>query len=550
MNLLRLLLRTSFKGVVLAVVAGALSGVSSVGLLVLVHTALGQGGNKAALAWCFAALCVCVLAAKVFSQASLIALSQRAVSALCLHLSRRILATPLRQLEEMGPHRLLATLTNDVPTIVLAYNALPNICISVVIVACVLGYLAWLSWQVSLAVLGFMMLGVASYRLSASRAQQYLKKAREEQDVLQEHFRSLLDGIKELKTHRQRRADFLRESLEKTVRTLERHNTVGMTLFMASISWGRLLFFVLLGFVVFLLPAIRDIDAATLNGYALAILFVISPMENVMALFPIMSRTRVAARKVDALGLALAPEELEPAPDPLPIPTGWRSLDLVGVTHAYHREREGGFTLGPVDLSLRPGEVVYLVGGNGSGKTTLAKVLSGLYYPETGEMRIDGQAVSKEDLGGIGGMLHPNCCLERYRQLFSVVHADCHLFGSLLGLKVADLHEQAQAYLAELHLDQLVRVEDGVLSTTELSRGQRKRLSLLVAYLEDRPVYVFDEWAADQDPLFKSVFYTKLLPGLKARGKAVLVITHDERYFSLADRLLHLEDGKLTQPKA
>jgi putative ATP-binding cassette transporter len=424
-----------------------------------------------------------------------------------------------------------------VPTIVQVFSMIPNVCISLVIVVCVLGYLAWLSPLVSLAVIGFMVLGVVSYLLSTSKARQYIKRAREEQDVLQGHFRGLLEGIKELKIHRPRREAFLRESLENSVRALERQNTVGMTLFMASVSWGRLMFFVLLGFVVFLLPGWQAIDARTVNGYALAILFVISPMENVMALFQIMSRMRVAAESVDALQLGLAPEEAETVAAPLPAASGWHNLELVGVTHAYHREREGGFTLGPVDLSLRPGELVYLIGGNGSGKTTLAKLLTGLYYPESGEIRVDGRPVSKEDLEG-------------YRQMFSAVFADFYLFESLLGLKMADLDGQAQQYLADLHLDHLVDVRDGVLSTTELSKGQRKRLGLLVTYLEDRPVYVFDEWASDQDPLFKRVFYTEILPGLKAKGKAVLVITHDERYFHLADRVLHLEEGKLTPAKA
>jgi len=58
-------------------------------------------------------------------------------------------------------------------------------------------------------------------------------------------------------------------------------------------------------------------------------------------------------------------------------------------------------------------------------------------------------------------------------------------------------------------------------------------------------VYLFDEWAADQDPVFKKVFYTQLLPELKARGKAVLVISHDERYFGAADRVIRLDYGKL-----
>jgi putative ATP-binding cassette transporter len=107
------------------------------------------------------------------------------------------------------------------------------------------------------------------------------------------------------------------------------------------------------------------------------------------------------------------------------------------------------------------------------------------------------------------------------------------------------LDATAFKYLTQLHLNHKVEVKDGVLSTTELSRGQRKRLALLVAYLEDRSIYVFDEWAADQDPQFKEIFYSNLLPALKAKGKTVLVITHDDRYYHLADRVIKLEDGKL-----
>jgi len=207
----------------------------------------------------------------------------------------------------------------------------------------------------------------------------------------------------------------------------------------------------------------------------------------------------------------------------------------VEVTHTYHREQsEYNFVLGPVNLSLRPGELVFLVGGNGSGKTTLAKLLVGLYQPESGTICLNGQPVTDANR-------------EAYRQLFSVVFSDFYVFEQLLGLVTPELDTQARYYLIRFHLDHKVRVTEGVLSTTELSQGQRKRLALLNAYLEDRPCYVFDEWAADQDPLFKELFYTRLLPELQARGKLVVVITHDDKYFHLADRLLKLEDGRLDE---
>jgi putative pyoverdin transport system ATP-binding/permease protein len=96
-----------------------------------------------------------------------------------------------------------------------------------------------------------------------------------------------------------------------------------------------------------------------------------------------------------------------------------------------------------------------------------------------------------------------------------------------------------------LQLSHKVQVKDGSLSTTELSQGQRKRLALLTAYLDDRPIYLFDEWVADQDPFFREVFYQQILPELKKRDKAVLVISHDDRYFHLCDRLIKLDYGQI-----
>jgi putative ATP-binding cassette transporter len=188
--------------------------------------------------------------------------------------------------------------------------------------------------------------------------------------------------------------------------------------------------------------------------------------------------------------------------------------------------------MGPLDFAARSGDLVFVIGGNGSGKTTFAKLLSGLYIPESGEIRIDGQTI---DLAAIEG----------YRQRFSIVFTDFFLFDSLLGLSSPDLGERAQGYLSQLQLDRKVKIEGGELSTVELSQGQRKRLALLTAYLEDRPIYLFDEWAADQDPYFKEIFYRQLLPELKARGKTVFVISHDDRYYGVADRLVKLNYGQI-----
>jgi putative ATP-binding cassette transporter len=532
MNLLRLLLRTSGRSVAFAMAVGFAGGAASAGLIALIQHALAAGATTALVA-AFAGLCAVVLITKIVSQALLIRLGHQAVHDLYLHLSRRVLAVPLRALEEFGPHRVLALLTEDVPAIANALLGISILGINVAILFCCLAYLAWLSPAVFAGLMASLVVGAATYLWAVGHANRYLKRAREGQDELLHHFRGLTEGAKELKLHRPRRLGFLTQLLEPTCDRLRDDLDTGMIVYAAAASWGQLLFFVAIALVLFALPGWIALDAGTLAGAVLTTLYTASPLEAIMGWLPAIGQARVSLRKVDdatALGgEAHAADEAVALPEP----TGRAVIELAGVTHTYHREGEdGGFLLGPIDLTLRPGEVVFLVGGNGSGKTTLAKVLAGLYAPEAGEVRLNGRPVTAADR-------------EAYRQHFAAVFADFYLFERLVGLGRPDLDAQAAHYLRHLRLDKKVTVRGGAFSTTELSQGQRKRLALLTAYLEDRPVYLFDEWAADQDPVFKKVFYTQLLPELKARGKAVLVISHDERYFGVADRVVRLDYGKL-----
>jgi len=538
MNLIYFLLRSSWGMMAIAVITGFLSGSTSAGLIALISSAANRSATSrlTSIAWGFVGLALVALISSIISQVMLVRLSQNAVFQLRMRLSHQILGSDLLHLEQLGNPRLLATLTEDVQSVANAVSDIPFLCIDIAVVLGCLLYITWLSWTVFVMVLCLTLVAVATNQWLLKRGQRFLALAREDQDLLFKNFRTITEGVKELKLHYGRRQVVLNQDLRSTAAALRRHNVDGLTLFAASTSWGKLLLFFAIGFVLFALPNLISISPQTLSGYVLTFTYLMLPMDNIVNNLPRFIRAGVALQKIESLGLSLA-NRAEVSTVPPDFKFSWRSLQLKGVTHTYTQEQEdSNFIMGPIDLKFYRQELVFIVGGNGSGKSTLAKLITGLYIPDAGEIWLDNQLIDEENR-------------EWYRQHFSVVFSDFYLFEELVGLENTDLDTQAQEYLKLLQLDHKVKVENGKLSTTALSQGQRKRLALLTAYLEDRPIYLFDEWAADQDPVFKDIFYTHLLPKLRDRGKTILAISHDDRYFHLADRIIKLDYGQVIYDK-
>lgn len=535
MNVIWLLLQASRLSVAIAVLTGLISGSCSARLIALVNMAIANNSTDN-LVWYFAGLAFVALLTGSISQFLLIDLAQDAVYQLRLRLSQGIVSAPLRQLETLGANRLLATLTEDVQAISNSVFAVPFICIDLAVIVGCLIYLGWLSAVVLLVVIAFLGVAIAFVQLLIAQAYKFLKLAREEDDRLYKHFRSITEGIKELKLHTLRRQAFFSDELQVSAAASRYQRASAYKTAAIATGGGQVLFFTVLGLLLFALPQIAPVSKPVLAAYALTLTYLVVPLQRMLEKLPIIFSASIAVQKVKQMGLVLA-EQAEIGSITQLIPSTWTALELEQVTHTYQGEREDSqFVLGVLDLTFYPGELVFIVGGNGSGKSTLAKLIAGLYIPETGEIRLNGTAIADYNR-------------EWYRQHFSVVFADFYLFERLLGIGRHELDFQAQKYLHQLHLEHKVQVHDGVLSTTALSQGQRKRLALLTAYLEDRPIYLFDEWASDQDPFFRDIFYNQLLPELKQRNKTVLVISHDDRYFHLADRVIKLDYGKVEYDK-
>jgi putative pyoverdin transport system ATP-binding/permease protein len=524
----------------MAAIAGGLSGGCTVVLIALIATAMRQSQPSSLIAiGGFIGLCCIQLITRFISEVSLTRLGQEMTCHLQMLLSQRILASSLRQLETMGSPVLLASLTEDIQAISNFVTFIPFVCINIAFVSGCLLYLVSLSETLFLVLLVFLGLGIISFQFLQTKAIAKLKLARQQQDRLFQHFRAMTEGIKELKMHRDRRQAFLNEDLKLTATTAKKHKIAGMTIYVGAASWGQALQFLIMGVLLFLMPSLQPISRSVLSAYVLTFIYMGPYVGQILSVLPNWGKARIALLKISDLGLLLERSAEPSAVSVSESGSSWQKLELLGVTHTYRSEHDdSNFTLGPLNLTLSAGKLVFIIGGNGSGKSTLAKLLTGLYMPEFGEIRLDGRLIDDTNR-------------EWYRQHFSVVFSDFYLFERFLGLQQVD--ERVQEYLCKLQLEHKVKVEDGKLSTTNLSQGQRKRLALLTAYLEDRPIYLFDEWASDQDPIFKKTFYEELLPTLKAKGKTVLVISHDEKYFGVADQILRLDYGQVVEnnsPKA
>ena len=534
MKIIRLLLKSSGKNLFLAIIASFISGVSSAGVIALINYAIANLQDLPVwLPWSFVGLCLVLWIFNFISWVLTTRLSQEIIYDLRLKMTQRILSCPLRHLETVGSSTLLATLTGDIDSISGASIQLSLVIVDLAVLVGIFVYLCWLSPWLFLLVFISLVVGFSLCSLIQNKGMKSFELNRQVQDVLFSNFRSVTEGTKELKLHRPRRIAFINQELQVSAAKSKDSWIKAISTIAFGASLGTTLFFIPIGLILFVFPKLSTVSTATISSYAVAILYTINPISQIASSLPQISQANVALNKIESLGLSLAESITEPN-----FPTGsdfdskWSSLELVKINHAYSGDtEEHQFSLNNINLKFKPGEIVFIVGGNGSGKSTLVKLIAGLYIPDRGQILFNNLPVTDDNR-------------EWYRQQFSVVFYDFYLFDRLIGID-RSRQQEVQNYLQLLEIDHKVTVKDGVLSTTNLSQGQRKRLALLTAYLEDRPIYIFDEWASDQDPVFKAVFYKKLLPELTSRGKTVIAVTHDDKYFAECDRLIRLDYGRL-----
>jgi putative ATP-binding cassette transporter len=536
MRLIRFLITYSPRMLVIAVLTGLLGGSASTAVLAVINAGLQRSGSQAtSLFLVFLGVAALGMITRAASALLLADIAESAMLELRMRISRQVLSLPLQRLEETGIPRLLAVLTDDTLNILNAVANLPVICINAAAVITCLLFLAWQSWALFLVVIAMIVVMLFTAQVPFLAATKHFTLARKEHDTVMARLKGVISGVKELKVNRLRKKEYVLE-LEGSARRYRSHTLKAMRIAVLGATWAEMLSFLIIGMLVFVVPRFMAVTNSELMNFVLIMLYLMEPIEFIQHQSPQLAKGAVALKTIHDLGLTLTrPEagldfDIQKSSKP-----EWNRIELDDLVFSYRLgDSDRRFVLGPLSFAVSPGELIFITGGNGSGKTTLAKLLVGLYTPESGNILLDGKVVAEADR-------------EDYSQLFSVIFSDFFLFENLLGVEKSRLDEKAESYLRRLQLDHKVRVEKGEFSTTDLSQGQRKRLALLAAYVEDRPVFLFDEWAADQDPNFKGFFYHELLPELKAQGKTIFVISHDQRYYSVADRVFRLDDGRLVE---
>src|SRR5688500_15924131 len=382
-------------------------GACSVLLVAQISSALtATEPERGTMALMFIATAIAVMLSYVGAAILFERLGQRANAELRRFVAQRVLAADYRQLESIGSARIQSALAEHSTRVAELFVSFPVILMNAVIVAGCLLYMAWLSWQVFLLALVVVGLGSVGYRLAHLRAIRHLNIAADEQDQLFSYFRSLTDGAKELRLNRHKRKAFYDDVLSSSIETVRRERTFGMSVFVASGGWAQFLLYAFIGMVLFALVGDGPDRVLIMTGYALVFVYMVGPLEAILLSIPRANLAQASAERIDEITQAMATSEIQT--DGVSSP-GLESIALQGVLHRYYHEQSDElFTLGPIDLDFRPGEITFLVGGNGSGKTTLAKLLVGLYPPEEGRIILNGDVVD-------------DSTRDRYRQLFSTV---------------------------------------------------------------------------------------------------------------------------------
>lgn len=462
---------------------------------------------------------------------------EQVLRAVRVRITDKIRSTSLLEFEGIGREVVYNRLTQETTTLSQAAPVLINACQAAIMLFFTSIYILYLSeaalWISALFIAGGMIMYLAHRKQVAEELRAADRKEREFLTMLNQ----VMEGFKEIKLNRQKSDDLFAhfnviadESEQLRIRT--------GTLYVTDFMFSQVAFYLLLACLIFLMPQFSQTSMETAVKLTASILFIMRPLETFVSSIPFFAKANLAAINLQELELRLdESRDMQSLEVAVKLPDPFTVIQFEDVMFSY-TDPDGRqlFSVGPINEEIRQGEVLFVVGGNGSGKSTFLKLLTGLYALRSGDIRIDGISLDRDSIAS-------------YRELFSIVFGDFFLFERLYGIKDIDT-ERVNALIREMDLEKKTSFSQGSFINVNLSTGQRKRLALIAALLEDKLVCVFDEVAADQDPVFRKYFYETFLAKLKNEGKTVIAVSHDDRYFHVADRIIRMDYGKVIREGA
>ncbi|NBC99844.1 multidrug ABC transporter permease/ATP-binding protein [Atlantibacter hermannii] len=476
----------------------------------------------------FLGLLLLLMAVTLASQLALTTLGHHFVYRLRGEFIKRILDTPVERVEQLGSASLLAGLTSDIRNITIAFVRLPELVQGIILAIGCAWYLAVLSPKMLVVTTVWVAITIWGGFVLVARVYRHLAILRETEDKLYNNYQTVLEGRKELALNRERAEHIFDKVYQPDAKAYRHHIVRADTFHLSAVNWSNIMMLGAIGLVFWMANSLGWADTNVAATFSLTLLFLRTPLLSAVGALPTLLTAQVAFNKLNKFHLApYQPEFAHPQPR-----APWQTLELRNVAFRYG---DNSFGVGPINLTIHRGELLFLIGGNGSGKSTLAMLLTGLYQPVSGEILLDGQVISANNM-------------DEYRKHFSAVFTDVWLFDQLLGPQgQAARPELVEQWLERLKMSSKLELDNGKILNLKLSKGQKKRVALLLALAEERDIILLDEWAADQDPHFRREFYQVLLPLMQQMGKTIFAISHDDHYFIHADRLLEMRNGQLSE---
>ncbi|MBI3436396.1 MAG: cyclic peptide export ABC transporter [Proteobacteria bacterium] len=522
------------------VIVSSLGGVSSASILAAINAG-AQAADNGAVSLRAAFFFIIALILFIQTQHYVLITTTAEIEAIIHRVRVRLMdyvrRSELLPLEAIGRAEIVAAITRETATLTQASIMLAFSVQGALLITFVIAYVAFLSllaFGLSVVIVG---IGAAVFHAKTRQLAIDSQEATLWENRLFDRLSDLLDGFKEVRLNHARSDELYRDIVEVSraaanikIRT-QSETFKRMVLLQSSL-------YTMLGTVAFVVPNFSEtVSSGSITKTITALVFIVAACFGLVQSIPVILRANASAESI--VGMEVRLRETVAAIEALPGDPAKRfnMIEMRDVEFSYtDKSSDSVFKVGPINFTLRSGELVFITGGNGSGKSTFFKLLAGLYQAQSGQISFDGTPVS-------------NATREAYRGMIAAIFPDFHLFLRLYGIEQPD-HTEVDRLLAQFRLLDKTRLADGEFRTVDLSSGQRKRLALIVSLLEKRPILLLDEWAADQDPEFRRKFYFELLPALNQSGVTVVAISHDDRYIEEMEapaRRLHMDEGRLVE---